>query len=258
MDWDLTISLAWIQLWIQLVWGIPLLLWDACLNSSLLHVILSIISIQLAPTRLWLIIISRVPASSRNVINCAGWIRDCSHPWIQSRPESSIVHFWWDVRATHYFVKVILIRWAVCAIFIDFDLFKVGMRFSFQWRFWANCRESNWLLSWRVLKECFVGRRVRKEILEQALVKDFQIGDLEHPCHATEKYVQALLFTVQIFVEQDEQPDLMLRYKLSTVIVKNLKELLRQIFSYDSFFAFAFFFVLLDLLWDLYEVVCVA
>ena len=60
---------------------------------------------------------------------------------------------------------------------------------------------------------------MREEILEQALVKDFQIGDLEHPCHPTEQDVQALLLTIQIFVEQDEQPYLMLRNELCTVVI---------------------------------------
>lgn len=99
---------------------------------------------------------------------------------------------------------------------------------------------------------------MREEILEQALVEDLEVWDLEHPCQPSDNDVQALLLTIQIFVEQDKQPDLMLRHELCTVVIENFKELLSQIFSYDCLFAFAFFSVLLDLLRHLYEVVCVA
>ena len=99
---------------------------------------------------------------------------------------------------------------------------------------------------------------MREEILEQALIEDFQIGNLEHSCHPTEKDVQALLFIIQVFVEQYEQPDLMLRNELCTVVIQNLEELLRQIFSHYCLFTFAFFSVQLDLLRHLYEVVRIA
>ena len=60
---------------------------------------------------------------------------------------------------------------------------------------------------------------MREEILEQALVEDLQIWDLEHSGQSTKQDVQAMLFTIQIFVEQDEQPYLMLRYKLCTIVI---------------------------------------